>query len=134
MCTLPNATVESAITEELLALEHRVNDGWLKGEPDENLAILADDMTYFDSAQGKRIDGIENMRPYFESFRGKLFMDGYQMVDGATQTRGPVSVLTYRMLLRKAGDIIPYNCTQVYARDEPGWRLIHSHFSRAKQS
>jgi|AGTN01.1.fsa_nt_gi Calcium/calmodulin dependent protein kinase II Association. len=123
-----------AITEELLGLERRVNDGWVQGDPDANLALLSDEITYIDPLQSKRLDGVPDVKAYFEAHRGKPFLDSYEMLDARTQTHGSVSVLTYLLLTCKGSDTTRYHCTEVYNRDQAdgSWRLIHSHFSRAQ--
>jgi hypothetical protein len=132
MSALSNAALQSAITEELVELERQVNDAWVKGDPDANLAILAGEITYIDPGQSKRLDSIDAVTAYFEAYRGKPFMDSFEILDPRTQTRGAVTVLTYRLLTRQGSDTVPFHGTQVYEREDGKWRLIHSHFSRAK--
>jgi hypothetical protein len=128
--------VESTVTEELIALERRINDAWVKGDPDDNLAVLSDEISYFDSGQHRRLDGAESVRANYEANRGKSSMDSYEMSGCRVQLHGSVAILTYRIVTRKGAEAIPFHGTQVYEREEESgwWRLIHSHFSRAKQA
>lgn len=134
MSAATTAAAES-VALELIELERRANDGWIAGDPNPNLAILAGDITYMDSGNSERLDGIGPVRAYFEAYRGKPFLDSYEIVQPRAQLGADVAVLTYRLLIRKGTDVVPFHCTQVYQRRiETGWRVIHSHFSRAKQA
>ncbi len=123
----------AAIDEELIALERHALDGWIKGDPDPNLAILAEDATYMDPGLAERLDGAAAVKRYFDDYRGTPLFDSCEVLNPRVQHRGEVAVLSYRLLTRKGIETVPYHCTEVFERQANGWRIIHSHFSRAKQ-
>ena len=60
---------------EILALERRAMDGWLKGDPDPVLAITDPDISYFHVMTEKRIDGLPALKALFEAYRGTPLFD-----------------------------------------------------------
>ncbi len=128
--TLPFAPPQKDVATEILALERRAMDGWLKGDPDPALAITDPDITYFHIMTEKRIDGLPLLKALFEGYRGTALFDSYEIVDPKIQTGGDSAVLTY-ILVRHNGTVTSrWNSTQVYQRKKEGWRVIHSHWSQ----
>ncbi len=120
------------VTQELLALERKAMDGWLKGNPDPHLAILDPTVTFLHEVTGKRVEGIAAVAEIYGQYRGVPLFDSYEILDPKVQAVGDVAVLTY-VLVQHNGDVIRnWNGTQVYWRKKEGWRLIHSHWSAAK--
>ncbi len=120
---------EVDLTQELEALERQALGAWGSGDPEPNLALLAEDVTYFDDGQKRRLDGLAAVKAYFEPFRGKPLFSSFEIADARVQRSGDCAVLTYRLLLN--GN--PFHTTEVFERRREGWRIIHSHFSKAKQ-
>jgi ketosteroid isomerase-like protein len=128
------AVAAMAVTLELVALERQALDGWVRGEPEANLAISADDLTYFDGGLTARLEGLAGVKSYFEAYRGQPLFEGYEIVDAKAQAGADMAVLTYRLVIRKGAETYAYHATEVYQRRNGGWKVIHSHFSKAKQS
>ncbi len=122
------------LTDELVALERRAFEGWARGDPDPNLAILDDQVTYIDSGIGDRLEGVAAVKRFFDAYRGKPLFDSYEFVAPATYRRGDVAVLNYRLIMRTGKETAVYQATEVYERRSGTWRIVHSHFSRVKQS
>ena len=123
---------------EVIALERSALDRWGKGDVGGFLSIYADEITYFDPMQDRRVDGLPAMRAAYEPFAGKFTVDRYEMLDPKVQRYGDVAVLTYRIqnYARQADGIerptTRWNVTEVFRRIDGKWRTIHSHFSYTK--
>ena len=122
-------------SEEIIAMEKAALDRWGRGDPQGVLDIYAPEITYFDPAQDKRIDGIEAMRKLYAPVAGKIKVARYDFIDPKVQRHGDVAVLTYRLVSEALqepgcpGNAHVWNSTQVYARVDGTWRVIHSHWS-----
>jgi ketosteroid isomerase-like protein len=117
---------------EILSLERRAMDGWLKGDPDPVLAITDPDITYFHIMTEKRVEGLSSLKTLFETYRGMPLFDSYEIADPKVQTSGDTAILTY-ILVRHNGSLASrWNATQVYQRKKEGWRVVHAHWSQTK--
>jgi ketosteroid isomerase-like protein len=115
--------------KEILALERQAMDGWLRGDPDPQLAIADPEITYFHIMLDKRIEGLPALKTLFESYRGVPLFDSYDIVDPKVVVAGNCAILTYQ-LGRHVGTTTTYwNATQVYRKGPEGWRVIHTHWS-----
>ncbi len=126
-------------SEEIIAMEKAALDVWGKGNPQGVLDIYAPEITYFDPFQEKRIDGIEAMKKIYAAIAGKFKIVRYDMIDPKVQWHGDVAVLTYNLVddvLQQTdgpGSVrVRWNSTQVYARVNGKWRVIHAHWSCIK--
>jgi uncharacterized protein (TIGR02246 family) len=108
---------------------------WRKGDPGGFIEIYAPDVTYFDVGTQQRMNGREAMRAFYDQFAGKIFFDVMDFVDPQVHYNGDMAVLFYRFLstwLNPDGSVtsrVPWNCTEVYARIEGRWQIIHNHWS-----
>jgi uncharacterized protein (TIGR02246 family) len=124
--------------DEVIALERSALDRWGKGDVEGFLSLYADEITYFDPTQERRIDGLAAMRAAYEPFAGKFTVDRYEMLNPKVQRHGDVAVLTYiiQNYARQAdGTERPatrWNVSEVFRRVDGKWRTIHSHFSYTK--
>jgi uncharacterized protein (TIGR02246 family) len=135
-CTKPAA---HGTSEEIIAMEKAALERWGKGDPQGVLDIYASEITYFDPFQEKRIDGIEAMRKLYAAIAGKIKIGRCDMIDPRVQWHGDVAVLTYNLVddvLQQpdgpGGVRARWNSTQVYARVDGKWRVVHSHWSFTK--
>jgi ketosteroid isomerase-like protein len=117
----------------VLVLERRGMDGWLQGSPDAFLAIADPAITYFHSTMGTRLDGLAAVKAVFEGYRGRPLFDRYDIVDPNVVTAGPVAVLTYQLVTQNGTLTRRWHATEVFREHQAGWRIIHSHFSSAKE-
>jgi ketosteroid isomerase-like protein len=118
---------------EIVAMERAALDRWGKGDPGGYLEITADDASYFDPIQDKRIDGLEALRTMLAPFVGKIKVDRYDMIDPRVQEHGDAAVLTFNLISYR--DEIPisgWNSTEMCARVGGRWRLVHSDWSYIK--
>jgi uncharacterized protein (TIGR02246 family) len=124
--------------DEVIALERSALDRWGKGDVGGFLSLYADEITYFDPLQGRRVDGLPAIRAVYEPFAGKFTVDRYEMLNPKVQRYGDVAVLTYHIqnFARQAdGTERPttrWNVTEVFRRIDGTWRTVHSHFSYTK--
>lgn len=124
--------------DEVIALERSALDRWGKGDVGGFLSIYADEITYFDPLQDRRVDGLAAIRGVYEPFAGKFTVDRYEMLNPKVQRSGDIAVLTYQIqnYARQAdGTERPttrWNVSEVFRRSDGKWRTIHSHFSYTK--
>jgi uncharacterized protein (TIGR02246 family) len=124
--------------DEVIALERSALDRWGKGDVGGFLSIYADEITYFDPFQDRRVDGAATIRALYGPLAGKFTVDRYEMLHPKVQRYGDVAVLTYHIqnYARQAdGTERPttrWNVTEVFRRIDGRWRTIHSHFSFTK--
>ena len=133
LAAIPFVTQGNA--DEVIALEKGALDRWGKGDVQGFLSLYANDITYFDPIQEKRLDGVATLRTTYEPLQGKFSVYRYEMVDPKVQRSGNIAVLTYRIqnyTKQPDGSERPatrWNVTEVFRRDAGTWRTIHSHFS-----
>lgn len=135
-CMKPTITNPS---EEIIALEKAALDRWGKGDPQGVLDTYAAGITYFDPFQEKRLAGIEAMKALYAPMAGKVKIERFEMLDPRVQHHGDVAVLTYNLVedLQPSAEApesrhLAWNSTQVYARIEGNWKIIHGHWSLTK--
>ena len=129
---LAAADSEADIARQLLALERQAMDGWMKGNPDSDLARTDSTVTYFHVAADKRLEGLPALTELFEKYRGRPLFDSYDLVDPKVQAAGNVAVLTFTLECRMGTTVYRYDASEVYQHKKEGWRVIHAHWSKAK--
>jgi len=87
--------------------------------------------------QERRVNGAAAMRTLYGPIAGKVKVDRYEMVEPRVQLRGDVALLTFNLLSHgrtPKGDpiVVRWNSTEVYARSNGKWAIIHSHWSFIK--
>ena len=121
--------------QAILAQERRALDQWALGNPLGYVDIDSRDVTYFDDiAAHTRIDGIEAIRIYFASLKGKIPAHKYQIVDPKVQLYGDIGILTlrYHAYAMDGKPLTRWKATSVYRRSTEGWRIVHAHWSTVK--
>lgn len=113
----------------VLALERAAMERWANGDPSGFLEISDPEVVYFDPFHQRRLDGLEALAKLYESLRGQVRLDRYEFVNPLVQVAGDIAVLTFNFESWSAGARTWWNTTEVYRRTEPGWRLIHTHWS-----
>jgi len=118
------------ITETIIALETAALDAWLDGNPSPYLELYSKDFTYFDPAHEWRLDGWDRIKELYESMRGTVKMDKFEIINPIVQSTGRMAVLTYNLHTSSGETIWKENCTEVYRlEDNNEWKIIHSHWS-----
>jgi hypothetical protein len=126
------AESEAEIRRTLVALERQAMDGWLKGDPDPQLAITDSKITYIHDVIGKRLQGLAEVKELYAGYRGRSLFESYEILSPTVRAIGDVAVLTYQLAQHMGADTRYWNATQVYAKTADGWRVIHTHWSAAK--
>jgi len=123
----------SEIAEVIIKMEVAALERWNNGDPSGFLEISDEDVVYFDPMTEMRIDGLENLTELYEGIRGKIYVDGYKMLNPKVHSIDRMAVLTYNLESYIENRVIKWNCTEVYqlAKDNK-WRIIQTHWSLTK--
>jgi len=123
------------VLQELMRLEDGAMERWRQGDPMGWAEIAAPEVTYVDPGLFRPIVGHEAYTKYLEPLKGKIVYGGSEYTRPKAAVYGDVAVLTYnyRGTTRKPDGTLeryaPWNTTEVYARLEGQWRIIHTHWS-----
>jgi ketosteroid isomerase-like protein len=123
------------VTEKIIALETAALEEWHNGNPSPYLDLYSKDFTYFDPVQERRLDGWDRIKELYETMRGKVKMDKFEIINPVVQATAAMAVLTYNLESYSGETIWKENCTEVYRLEENAeWKIIHSHWSMTKLS
>jgi ketosteroid isomerase-like protein len=123
-------TVRTIIDMETEALKR-----WCNGDPDGFLKIIADDYTYFDPFIDSRIDGFDAIKEAYDSLRGKVNAEKFELIDPRVQLGEDIAVLTFNFKSYSGSDsggLIErshWHATEVYGNIKRRWKLISTHWS-----
>lgn len=121
------------VTETIISLGKTAMEAWLNGNPSPYLDLYSKDFTYFDPARERRLDGWDKIQELYESMRGKVHVERYEMLNPVVQASGTMAVLTYNLHMYSGEMLWQENCTEVYRLEADNeWKIIHSHFSPTK--
>lgn len=73
------------IATTILSLERAALDRWGQGDPSGFLELSSPNVVYFDPFLESRIDGLEALTAYYESLRGKVKVDRYELINPKVQ-------------------------------------------------
>lgn len=124
----------SGVLGQIMALELAAMERWRKGDPWGFIDLYAPDATYFDTGTPQRLIG-QALRTELAKRRGQIFYDVMEFIAPSVQVLGDLAVLFYRFFstrLNPDGSIAsrtPWNCSEVYARMDGNWRILHNHWS-----
>ena len=105
---------ERIIREISIALETAALDEWHKGNPTPYPGLYTKGFTYFDPAHEKRVDGWDKIKEFYESMRGKVKMDKFEIINPVVQATDKMAVLTYNLRSYPGEIFWRENCTEVY--------------------
>jgi ketosteroid isomerase-like protein len=120
---------EEEVESTLIALERAALDRRGVGDPSGYLEISAPDVVYFDPFLERRLDGLDALTSLYESLRGTIHIDHYDLIESKVQVCGKAAVLTFNLNSYTGKTVMRWNCTDVYRLDKEGWRLIQTHWS-----
>ncbi len=116
--------------DEILALERSALDCWIQGDPLGFVALAAENITYFDPFQPRRVDGLKSFRSLMESIQGQVRAESYEMRDPVIQMEGGLALLSFNYVACLGdGSESHWQSSEAYRRGDGGWCLIHSHWS-----
>jgi ketosteroid isomerase-like protein len=121
-----------SLSETIIGIEKSALEKWNNGNPSGFLEISAKDVVYFDPFTEQRLDGIENLTKLYESIRGLIKVDIYEMINPIVHAVDNMAVLTYNFLSYFDGGQEKWNCTEVYRLDNSQWKIIQTHWSFTK--
>lgn len=127
--------MQAAADDPILQIERKALDRWVSGDGSCNGELYADEVTYFDPLTRARIDGLQALSAYCEAAQGQHEISRYEVANPHVARAGDMALLTYNLTTyerdlndeERLGDC--WNCTEVYARNEGKWKIIHSHWS-----
>lgn len=117
------------VVATILSLEQAALDRWGQGDPSGFLELSSPNVVYFDPFIECRIDGLEALTAYYESLRGKVKIDYYELINPKVQVGKDIVVLTFNYKSVSGTSERRWNCTEVYQRTEAGCRIIQTHWS-----
>ena len=123
---------------DVVAMEKAALDRWGKGDPQGYLDIMANEITYFDPTQEKRVDGRDVLQKMLEPLTGKIKVARFDMIDPKVQQHGETALLTFNIVSYvtlpdgKERAAARWNTSELYGRVDGQWRIIHSHWSYTK--
>ncbi|MDD4142657.1 MAG: nuclear transport factor 2 family protein [Bacteroidales bacterium] len=121
---------ENKIKASIIALERQALEQWNNGNPNGFINLSADDVVYIDPAFENKLVGKKVLEDYYNTIRGKIKIDRYEMINPTVQLSAEVAVLTYNYEAQRDGQTFRMNCTEVYKLESPNqWKIIHTHWS-----
>lgn len=119
-----------ADVDQIIRMEEQALSRWCRGDPSGFLEISAPDVVYFDPFLEQRLDGLPALTAYYESIRGKVSAERFEILRPLVQLVGNCALLTFNFVSYGGGEeAYRWNCTEVYRRDPAGWRIIQTHWS-----
>jgi len=121
-----NKTIETTIIDmEKAALER-----WNHGDPSGFLEISASDVVYFDPFIEKRLNGIAELTALYNSLKGQVHSDSFQLIDPKVMATDKMAVLTFNYVSHSGNEVSKWNTTEVYRLEPDGkWKIIQTHWS-----
>jgi len=129
------AAPRTGAAAKIMALEATAMERWRKGEPYGFLDLSAPHVSYFDTATPARLDGLERLKAKYDALAGTIHYDVMEFIEPIFHVHGEAAVLFYRFfstVLNPDGTVrsrTPWNCTEVFAKVDGRWRIVHTHWS-----
>ena len=121
------------LEKKIVQLEKNALEKWYAGDPSAYVAMMGDDIAYFEPILDKRLDGKEPLAKMYGALRGKIHADTFHMLNTRVQATENMAVLSYNLLAIEDGVPYRWNCTEVFSLNQGGqWKLVHSHWSQTK--
>lgn len=121
------------LEKKIVQIEKNALEKWYSGDPSAYVAMMGNDIGYFEPILEKRLDGREALTKMYEALRGRVHADRFDMLNTRVQATESMAVLSFNLISIENGIPYRWNCTEVFALDEAKeWKLIHSHWSRTK--
>lgn len=121
------------IASTIIALEKQALELWNNGNPDGFLELSSEQVVYMDPFFEQKLEGKKALEEYYNTVRGQIKVDRYEMVKPVVQPAAECAVLTYNYVAQAQGQTHRWNCTEVFRLDPDGkWKIIHTHWSPIK--
>ena len=129
-------STEEDVAVTIVGVERGALDRWGKVDPMGFVEIAAPQITYFDPDLERRVDGIEAFTELMEGIKGKIIMDGYELLNSMVEVEDEIAVLSFNYTSWGEEESEPWrsnwNSSEVYRKIDGSWRLVHSHWSRTQ--
>ena len=102
---------------------------WGNGDPSGFLEISAPAVTYFDPFLSARLDGLPALSAYYETLRGKVHIDRFELLAPRVEASHGLAVLSFNFFSYSGAATQRWHCTEVYRHTEVGWRILQTHWS-----
>ena len=123
-------TTNIDISNIIIALEKGALEKWNQGDPSGYLDLSADDVTYFDPSIEQCLDGLDNLKKYYEPIKGQIKVSKYEMINPKVVATNDMAVLTFNLNSCKNDEVHKWNCTEVYRLEPNGkWKIVQTHWS-----
>lgn len=121
---------ENEIKATIITLEKQALVLWNNGNPDGFLELSSEDVIYIDPTFERKLEGKKALEDYYNTIRGKIRIDQYEMKNPTVQLSADVAVLTYNYAVQRDGLTFRMSCIEVYKLDISNqWKIIHTHWS-----
>jgi ketosteroid isomerase-like protein len=121
-----------SISRIIIDMEKSALERWNNGDPSGFLEISAKDVVYFDPFSEHRLDGLDELTKLYESIRGQIHVDKYNMTNPNVQAVDDMAVLTYNLISYSGDNSQKWNCTEVYRLDKNKWEIIEDPRSKLR--
>jgi ketosteroid isomerase-like protein len=124
--------------ELILILEKTAMERWRNGDPMGFVEQSAKDICYVDPGLTKPIIGLDAYTSYMDQVVGKIHYQKSEFIDPKVVMVGEAALLTYNYrstVLTPEGMVssqTPWNCTEVYIKQQATWKIVHNHWSFIK--
>lgn len=123
-------TPATGVSATIIALEKGALEKWNQGDPSGYLDLSARDVVYFDPYTAQRLDGLDNLRKYYEPIKGQVQVFKYEMINPKVHAVNDMAVLTFNLLSYSGDKVYKWNCTEVYRLEKKGqWKIVQTHWS-----
>lgn len=124
---------DESLKAKIIALEKQALALWNNGNPDGFLELSSEDVVYIDPAFEYKLEGKKALEDYYNSVRGKIKIDQYEMINPTVQLSVDIAVLTYNYAVQRDGLTFKMSCTEIYQLNTSNqWKIIHTHWSFAQ--
>lgn len=126
--SVPSNTEE--VKTMIIALEKKALELWNSGNPDGFLELSSEEVIYIDPVFVDKLVGKKALEEYYDTIRGKVKIDRYEMKNPVVQLASEVAVLMYDYEAYRDGQVFRMHCTEVYKLEANSqWKIMHTHWS-----
>lgn len=120
---------DTDVANSIIQMERDALTRWCHGDPDGFLSISSPEVTYFDPFVEKRLDGLDALRTLYETLRGQVQVEHFELIAPLVQVAGDGAVLSFQFRSSGSEEKMLWNTTEVYRRTADGWRIVHTHWA-----
>ena len=122
---------KNKVEEVIIGMEKAALERWYKGDPYGYLEMYDEkDFSYFDPAKDKRLDGHSDMKAFYDTIKGLVHSDKYEILTPLVQVSKDTATLSYNLVAYVGKDVHNWNSSSVFKlNDNNQWKVIHTHWS-----